>query len=56
MNLLRQVVGIDVAKDELVCTYGVFMSDFNVEFKSSMVFKNSLSGIEKLSSWALKFS
>jgi transposase len=56
MNLLRQVVGIDVAKDELVCTYGVIKSDFIVEFKSSMVFKNSLTGFEKLSNWALKLS
>jgi transposase len=56
MNLLRQVVGIDVAKDELVCTFGVIMSDFSIEFKSSAVFKNSLSGFEKLSNWAKKFT
>lgn len=55
MNPLRQVVGIDVAKDELVCTFGVLMSDFNIVLMSSAVFKNTISGFEKLSIWAKKF-
>lgn len=56
MEPLRQTVGIDVAKDELVCTFGVVMRDLNVEFKGSAVFKNSMVGFEKLNSWAMKFS
>lgn len=56
MKLLRQVVGIDVAKDELVCTFGVFLSNFEVEFKSSAVFKNTSADFVKLSRWAKKFS
>jgi transposase len=56
MKTLRQVVGIDVAKDELVCTFAVFLSDFNVEIKSSTVFKNTASNFEKLNKWAKSHS
>jgi transposase len=54
MNFLRQVVGIDVAKNELVCTFGVITSNFNIELKGSASFKNCMSGFDKLNKWASK--
>ncbi len=56
MNPLKQVVGIDVAKDELVCTLGLIRSNLKVELTSSSVFKNTSSGFVKLLSWVSKFS
>lgn len=52
MSNLKQVVGIDVAKDELVCCFGVLNSDFKTELKSYFVVKNNTTGIQKLFKWA----
>lgn len=56
MDSLKQVVGIDIAKDELVCTLGLIRSNLNVELKSSSVFKNTSSGFVKLLNWVSKLS
>jgi len=53
-NIIRQCVGIDCAKDELVCCLSVFTADLSVEVKVNQVFKNNASGIQKLISWAEK--
>jgi len=48
MKLLKQVVGIDVAMNELVCSFGVLSDDLDVKLKSSDVFKNKDKGFIKL--------
>jgi transposase len=50
-KVLKQVVGIDVAQDELVSTFGRLYDDFTVELVSRKVFKNKLSDFEKLEEW-----
>lgn len=52
MQVLKQVIGIDVAKDELVCSFGNLLPSLDSELKSSAVFKNSVSGFIKLKKWA----
>lgn len=52
MKLLKQVVGIDVAKDELVCCFGIMAGDLKIDFKSNGVFKNNEKGFIKLTKWA----
>lgn len=56
MSTLRQIIGIDVAKDELVCCFGTLQSDLQTNFKSSLVVKNNKAGMEKLLKWANKIS
>jgi transposase len=56
MKKLKQVVGIDVAKDELVCTFGILFDDLRSELKSTMVFKNKDSGFSKLIKWTDKLT
>lgn len=56
MKKLKQTIGIDVAQNELVCTFGYLLEDLSTGLKSSMVFKNSLSGFKKLKMWADKLT
>jgi transposase len=53
-NFIKQCVGIDCAKDELVCCLSVFTLDLNVEVRSTQVFENTAGGIKKLITWAEK--
>jgi transposase len=50
-KVLKQVVGIDVAQDELVSTFGRVYDDFTLELVSRKVFTNKLSDFEKLEGW-----
>ena len=50
-KVLKQVVGIDVAQDELVCTFGKFYEDCTIELCSRSVFKNCKEGFKKLDLW-----
>ncbi|SFW77682.1 Transposase [Sinomicrobium oceani] len=52
MRLLKQVIGIDVAKNELVCCFGVLTEDLKINLKSNGVFKNQEKGFLKLAKWA----
>lgn len=51
MSALKQVVGIDVAKDELVASFGRLIEDLSTEIKDYKVFKNSEKGFESLLKW-----
>ncbi len=41
---LKQVIGIDIAQKELVCTFGVIKSDLTIGLNAHKVFKNSEQG------------
>ncbi|MCP9757613.1 IS110 family transposase [Lacihabitans sp. CCS-44] len=55
-KVLKQAVGIDVALDELVVTFGQLFGDLSIEFTGYKVFKNSNSGILALLSWVEKLA
>ena len=50
-TVVRQVVGIDVAQDELVVSIGKMYADFSLEIVSRATFGNKLKGFEKLMQW-----
>ena len=50
-KVVKQVVGIDVAQDELVCTFGKVYEDFTLELVTRHVFENKLKGFLKFSEW-----
>jgi transposase len=50
-KVVKQVVGIDVAQKELVCTFGKLYSDFTFELVSRQVFNNNPVGFSKLTQW-----
>jgi transposase len=53
-KMLKQVTGIDVAKDELVCCQGRIYEDLSIELYAHKNFPNSLKGIEALIKWVEK--
>lgn len=53
-TVIKQVVGIDVAQDELVATLGLIYFDMETEFIARKVFKNTKSDRKKLHTWAKK--
>jgi transposase len=53
-TILRHVIGIDVAQDELVVCSGQLLSDLSVEFTGTRTFTNSLQGFTSLVEWAAK--
>jgi len=48
MQILKQVLGVDVAQKELVVTLGRLNIDLSIELYSHKVFRNTNSGIESL--------
>lgn len=50
-KLVKQVVGIDVAQNELVCCFGNLYDDFTIEFVTRRTFENKLPGFKKLTEW-----
>ena len=54
-KLLKQAVGIDVAQDELVATFGKKYDDLSYQLISTSVFKNTKSGMMQLLKWSNKF-
>ena len=56
MNVLKQVVGIDVAQKELVVTLGRKFDDLSVELYAYHVFKNNKTGFKSLKIWVDKLT
>jgi len=55
-RVLKQVLGVDVAKDELVVTLGRVLDDFTIELYAHKVFKNKESGFVGLVDWVNKLT
>ena len=55
-TILKQVVGIDVAQDELVVQLGRMYGDVTVELYASKTCKNNVEGFAALSQWVTKFT
>lgn len=53
-QILKQSVGVDVAKKELVVTIGKIFTDLSIELYAYKVFKNTDKGIVSLLDWVLK--
>ena len=53
-KILRQSVGIDIGKDEVVSKYARLNEGFQTEIVSSLVLKNNRKGFDKLLSWVNK--
>ena len=51
MKILKQVVGIDIAMNELVCSFGVIDEELQVNLKSFSVLKNKDKGFVKFIKW-----
>lgn len=51
MDILKQALGIDVAKDELVVSLGRMYKDLTIEIYSTNVFSNNQSGFKLLMKW-----
>lgn len=56
MKILKQVVGIDVAQNELVVSVGRLLEDLSTEIYASKVFSNTQKGHAALIDWAKKNS
>lgn len=54
MNVLRQVLGVDVAQKELVVSLGRLNEDLSIELYSYRVFRNKETGFEALHKWLVK--
>ncbi len=54
-KMLKQVTGIDVAQDELVCCQGRIYEDLSIELFANKSFPNTLKGIEALIKWVEKY-
>lgn len=50
-KVLKQIVGIDVAQDELVCSYGRVDENFTIEILSRHTCSNNKVGFKKLTEW-----
>jgi transposase len=53
-KVLKQVLGVDVAQNELVVTLGRIYDDFSIEFYAHYVFKNTNAGIIASIKWVQK--
>lgn len=51
MELLKQVVGIDCAQQELVCCFGYLNSELDTQLKASKTLLNTDKGIRRLIAW-----
>jgi len=56
MEVLKQVLGVDVAQKELVVTLGRLNKDLSVELYSYKVFRNTCPGIVSLVKWVKKLT
>jgi transposase len=50
-QILKQVLGVDVAQNELVVTLGRMHNDLTIELYAYKVFKNTKSGMDSLLEW-----
>ena len=53
-NVVKQVVAIDVAKDELVVCLGRMLDDWTQDLYANKAFDNNQKGIQRLSDWVKK--
>ncbi|MGL6119888.1 MAG: hypothetical protein ACRC0V_05220, partial [Fusobacteriaceae bacterium] len=56
MEVLKQVLGVDVAQKELVVTLGRMNKDLSIELYAYDVFKNTPNGFLKLEAWVKKLT
>ena len=56
MEILKQVIGIDVAQKELVVSLGRVFDDFSIDIHAYGVFKNTPKGMADLLKWATKIT
>jgi transposase len=56
MQILKQVLGVDVAQKELVVTLGRLNMDLSIDLYSYKVFRNTNPGIESLVKWVKKLT
>jgi transposase len=55
-TILKQVVGIDVAQNELVVSLGRMRQDLSLEIYAGKAFANTLKGFKGLSEWVVKMT
>jgi hypothetical protein len=55
-TVLKQVLGIDVAQNELVVTFGRLIDDLTIDLVAHKVFKNTDNGFSTLLLWVKKYS
>lgn len=55
-KVVKQVLGVDVAQNELVVTLGRMHDDFSIELYTHSVFKNTEKGIIELMKWVKKLT
>jgi len=56
MEILKQVLGVDVAQKELVVTLGRMNEDLSIDLYSHKVFRNTDSGILSMVKWVTKLT
>jgi transposase len=56
MEILKQVLGVDVAQKELVVSLGKMFSDFSTDIYAHKIFKNSEKGMDELLKWVKKLT
>ena len=54
MKILKQNVGVDIAKDSFVSSFTVLTESQDIEFKSTKTFANNLKGFCDQMSWVEK--
>jgi transposase len=52
MNAIKQTIGVDVAQDELVCSFGILFEDLSWQIKARKTFGNHPSGFKACLKWA----
>ena len=53
MKVIKQSIGVDVAQDELVCSFGTLLEDLSSKIIARKTFANSLSGFKACLKWAI---
>ena len=53
-NVIKQSVGIDCSKDELVCFLSMLQQDLTIKNVSQQTFKNDQKGFKNLLKWSEK--
>lgn len=55
-QILKQVLGVDIAQKELVVTLGRMYNDLTIELYAHKVFRNNKTGIKSLLKWVLQLT
>ena len=55
MEVLRQSVGIDIAKDSFVASFVVLQKNQSVKYRGTRKFQNNINGFKELIKWCYKF-